>query len=231
MNNNLDEYVRNYDYNGGVMQYATSYCSDIFLRYMVGKSVLELGPAEGVMTERLYKKYSDYTCVEGSSIFADDLIKRFSRLNVICSYFEDFEPDRKFDNIVLGHVLEHVDDPVEILRKCKSWIAEDGRILTAVPNSHSIHRQAAVQMKILKSEDELNSTDKKVGHRRVYNTEMLLNDFRRAEIEVIKTGGYWLKPLSNYQIEQDWNIEQINAFMELGENYPDIAAEIYVIAK
>ena len=43
-------------------------------------------------------------------------------------------------------------------------------------------------------------------------------------------GGYWIKPLSNGQIEQNWTAEMLEAFMELGERYPDIAGEIYVVA-
>ena len=43
-------------------------------------------------------------------------------------------------------------------------------------------------------------------------------------------GGYWLKPIANSQIEQSWTPEMLEAFMQLGEQYPDIAAEIYVIA-
>jgi hypothetical protein len=40
-----------------------------------------------------------------------------------------------------------------------------------------------------------------------------------------------LKPVSNKQIETSWNPEMLNAFMKLGERYPDIAGEIYVIAR
>jgi hypothetical protein len=43
-------------------------------------------------------------------------------------------------------------------------------------------------------------------------------------------GGYWLKPLSNAQLEAHWTPEMLEAYMQVGERYPDIAAEIYVIA-
>ena len=35
----------------------------------------------------------------------------------------------------------------------------------AVPNSRSLHRQAAVILKILKQENQLNASDKHHGHR------------------------------------------------------------------
>lgn len=53
--NNLNKYIQNYDYRAGIMGEATDYCTSIFLRYMdPGGSILELGPAEGVMTEKLH---------------------------------------------------------------------------------------------------------------------------------------------------------------------------------
>ncbi len=106
-----------------------------------------------------------------------------------------------------------------------------GAILAAVPNCNSIHRQAAVEMGLLSSADELNDTDRKNGHRRVYSCEKLEADFQAAGLAIKKRGGYWLKPLSNIQIEQTWDEAMIRAFMKLGERYTKIAAEIYVIAE
>ena len=51
---------------------------------------------------------------------------------------------------------------------------------------------------------------------------------RRLAIELF--GGYWMKPLSNRQLEAHWTPAMIEAFMQLGERYPDIAGEIYVLA-
>ena len=231
MNNKLDSFVENYNYKNGIMGIATDYCSHIFMRYMTGSSVLELGPAEGVMTELLYPKYEDYTVVEGATKFCNLLKERFPKMNVVNSYFENFQTDRKYDNIILGHVLEHVDDPIYILKLCKRWLAKGGRILSAVPNSHSVHRQAAVYMGILERENMLNNTGCGLGHQRVYNFDMLKSDFEKAGCIIKYSGGYWLKPISNSQIEKQWSPDMINAFMKLGEQYPEIAAEMYIVAE
>lgn len=110
------------------------------------------------------------------------------------------------------------------------WI-RGGRILAAVPNCNSIHRQAAVKMGLLSSAKELNDMDRYHGHRRVYSYREFKEDFMAAGLSVKKSGGYWLKPLSNKQIEETWDPAMIESFMELGECYPDIAAEIYVVAE
>ena len=39
-----------------------------------------------------------------------------------------------------------------------------------------------------------------------------------------------MKPTSDAQLEEHWTPEMLEAAMVIGERYPDIAAEIYVIA-
>lgn len=218
-------------YAAGVMQKATSYCCDIFRRNMRPGSVLELGPAEGIMTDMLFPYYKNYTIVDGADFFVKAILERHPEIEGHCTLFEEFQPSKKYNNIILGHVLEHVEDPVVILKMCASWLAKDGVILAAVPNSHSIHRQAAVLMELLKTEKELNETDRKNGHRRVYDIQSLQKDFADASLNTVKCGGYWLKPEHNAFIDSNWNDKMIDAFLQLGENYPDIAGEIYVVAQ
>ena len=131
---------------------------------------------------------------------------------------------------MLGHVLEHVEDSISILKLCKLWLSPKGRILAAVPNSRSIHRQAAVIMNLLETEDSMSELDFHHGHRRIYSPETFRNDFKKAGLTILQYGGYWLKPVSNGQIHDNWSREMLYSFMQLGERYPDIAAEIYVIS-
>lgn len=226
----LDRIAAVSKYGFGANSYTVRYSGELFLKYMQKGSVLELGPAEGIMTDILYSHFSDYTVVDGAGKFVDLLKQRYPEIKGYVSLFEDFKGKEKYDNIILGHVLEHVEDPVSILKICRGCLASDGRILAAVPNCNSIHRQAAVVMGLLQSTKELNDNDKYNGHRRVYSYEELREDFTKAGFKIIKSGGYWLKPLSNQQIEENWDENMIMAFMKLGENYPDIAAEIYVVA-
>jgi 2-polyprenyl-3-methyl-5-hydroxy-6-metoxy-1,4-benzoquinol methylase len=207
------------------------YSARIFERFWRGPRCLEMGPAEGLMTPLLAASFPELTVVEGAESFCEDLRRRFPGITVVQSLFEEFEPSKRFDTIVLGHVLEHVADPVDILARAGGWLAEGGRICAAVPNARSIHRQAAVMMGLLADEHTLNETDFHNGHRRVFDPETLRDAFRSAGLRVHHLGGYWLKPLSNGQIEATWTAEMLDAFMELGERYPDIAAETYVIAE
>jgi hypothetical protein len=85
-------------------------------------------------------------------------------------------------------------------------------------------------MGLLKHEKELNDNDLYHGHRRVYDAESFRADFIAAGLKVEHFGGYWIKPLSNRQIEESWTEQMVDAFMLLGERYPEIAAEMVVVA-
>ena len=204
---------------------------EVFKPYLHGQEYLELGPAEGIMTRLLTQVATRLTVVDGASTFCTELKSRFPGVEVVNALFEEYKPDRQFDNIILGHVLEHVLDPVLLLRSAGSWLTPNGRIFAAVPNARSIHRQAAVMMGLLPSEDALNEADVHHGHRRVFSPESFRCAFYQAGLEIENFGGYWLKPISNRQIEESWSASMLKAFMRLGERYPDIAAEIYVIGR
>lgn len=218
-------------YAAGANSASMRYAFKIFRRHMVGDSILELGPAEGVMTELLAGTGKKLTLVEGSNLFCESLRRRFPDANTVHSLFEEFQAGELFDNIILGHVLEHVENPVDILSRAKDWLKpETGRLFGAVPNARSLHRQAAVIMGLLPKEDVLNEMDLHHGHRRVFNPETFRNAFSQAGLVIEIFGGYWMKPISNAQIEASWTPKMIGAFMALGERYPDIAGEIYVVA-
>ena len=217
-------------YSVGIMPDAMRYCFRILKRFLRQGSVLEMGPAEGVMTEQLVSLGLPLTVVEGSGLFCEDLRKRFPALRVVHALFEDFEPEQPFANVVMGHVLEHVQDPVSLLKKVRNWMTNDGVVFCAVPNARSLHRQAATMMGLLPKEDALNALDLHHGHRRVFTPETLRNVFYEAGFRIEVFGGYFLKPISNGQIESNWTPEMVDAFLQLGERYPDIAGEIYVVA-
>jgi RimJ/RimL family protein N-acetyltransferase/trans-aconitate methyltransferase len=226
----LDQIAEDSWYSKGLNTRSVEYCGRLFSRFWMGSRCLEMGPAEGVMTPQLYHAFPDLTLLEGAARFCQNLREQFPNATVVHSLFENFAPTGLFDTIVLGHVLEHVQNPVEVIRKAGSWLAPGGVLCCAVPNARSLHRQAAVLMGLLEAETFLNPTDLHHGHRRVYDPAAFQEEFRAAGLKIEAAGGYWLKPLSNAQMETAWTAEMLEAFMQLGERYPDIAGEIYVIA-
>lgn len=228
--NRLEAIAAESRYAEGVNSRMVEYTFEVFKRHIRAGSVLEMGPAEGLMTPFLAEIANELTLLEGAGAFCDDLCRRFPAARVVHSLFEDFEPKRTFDNIVMGHVLEHVSDPVQVLRLAKGWLAPSGRILAAVPNAQSLHRQAAVIMGLIPSGYSFSEADIHHGHRRVYDPETFRDNFAQAGLLIEIFGGYWIKPFSNLQTGQFLTVAMQSAFMQLGERYPDIAAEIYAVA-
>ena len=90
----LDEIAQNSLYCDGPSFATIQYSFEIAKRHIKqGAAILEMGPAEGVMTDLLVKEYGNLTVVEGSKKFCEDLKKRYpTQLDVNDSLFETFEP-------------------------------------------------------------------------------------------------------------------------------------------
>lgn len=173
---------------------------DKVLSFVRGPKVLELGYGEGIWTEKLIKIFGHSEVVDASSRLCAHARDKYGD-KVICheSFFEQFEPskDIKYSTIIATHILEHVANPVEILRRAKKWLAIDGRMLIIVPNAASIHRRLAVLMGIQGSVHDFSPRDKEVGHVRVYDLPTLESDIADAGFRIVYRRGLFLKILPN----------------------------------
>ncbi len=193
-----------------------------------GPRGLELGCGLGEMTRLLLRDLRELTVVDAAAELLAS-IPDAPNLVKVHALFEEYEPAHRFDSILLEHVLEHVEDPVALLRRDGRWLAPAGRLHLGVPNGHSIHRLAAVEMGLLDHPCQLNPRDRELGHRRVYEPASFRRDLEAAGYRIEQVGGCFLKPLSNQQIEDGWTEEMIRAFFELGKQFPDNAAELFAV--
>lgn len=212
----------------GVDRILIDFRFDTLKKFMKGPAGLELGPADGVMTRHLVAQFERLTVVDAALPLLNQ-IPTYPNLTKIHSLFEDFAPMERFNTIIMEHILEHVDDPVALLRSGKKWLAQEGRILAGVPNAQSIHRLAAVKMGLLETPDTLNPRDLAQGHRRVYTPKTFRSDIEKAGLKIAEMGGVFLKPLSNQQIEDHWSPQMIKGFYELGRDFPEFTADIYAV--
>ena len=197
--------------------------------YFTGSYGLELGCGDGTMTRYLLDDFASLTIVDGAAELVEAL-KPAPNLEKVHSLFEEFTPKRQFDTIIMCHILEHIESPVALLRQAKKWLTSGGRIVAIVPNALSFHRLAAVKVGWLRHPGQLNERDLAVGHRRVYRPDEFAADFSQAGLQVLQLGGLFFKPLSNQQIQDQWNDKMIEAFFELGKDFQKNAAEIYLVA-
>jgi len=98
-------------------------------------------------------------------------------------------------------LLEHVEDPVELLTLARSRMSENGVLFVAVPNADSVHRVLALRAGLIRSTTELSENDLRVGHRRVYTHALLREHLHRANLHITLEKPIGLKPLTLKQLE------------------------------
>lgn len=199
-----------------------------FKPFFTGKSCLELGPATGYMTKHLQGCFEKLTAVEGSKTLIDQ-IPDYPNLHKVYCLFEAFVPNEQFDTIVINHVLEHLEDPIALLKNARNWMMDHGVCIVGVPNAKSFHRLAAVHMGLLKSEYELNSRDLELGHLRVYDLDTLKKHVLEAGFIIKAEGGLFLKFLSNAQIEKNLEDDVVEAYFSIAKEFYVNSAEIFLI--
>ena len=195
---------------------------------------LIMGFGDGCLVEHFKNRFSPLTVIEGSKSLFDSAVEKYRDYpHVKCyhSYFELFElPKKDQVDVVLGnHVLEHVDNPVEVLVRSKSWLKESGYAIFSVPNADSLHRRVGVELKMLKTRYDLNDQDKQLGHQRVYDKKSLLRDANSAGYNIVEIGGFNLKLVSQKQME-GWSQKLLQAIFKISrECSPDICSNLYIV--
>jgi 2-polyprenyl-3-methyl-5-hydroxy-6-metoxy-1,4-benzoquinol methylase len=200
-----------------------------------GGRTLELGCFRGDMTAQILELVPSLTVVEAASELAGLVSARFpGRVRIVVSTFEDAQLDERYDNVFLVHTLEHLDDPVGVLRRIGGWLAPGGHLFVAVPNANALSRQIAVRMGLVESNAAVTPAERAHGHRRTYSEDVLLQDVRSAGLQVRAHGGVVVKALANFQFDralQAGIIDEryLDACDELARSYPDLSASLYVV--
>lgn len=203
---------------------------EVLAKFYVGINALELGCGDGESTKQILTKFSTLDVVDASLEQLIAIQKQFPSINIFHSFFEDFEPSKKYDTIFMTHILEHLDNPEMVLQKACSCLTPDGVILISVPNALSFHRLVGVKMGLLSTPYSLNNQDILLGHRRVYDKAAMENLISMAPLSIKSFTGLMLKPISNRQIEESWSPDLIDAFFKLGFDFPEFCSEIIFVA-
>jgi 2-polyprenyl-3-methyl-5-hydroxy-6-metoxy-1,4-benzoquinol methylase len=207
-----------------------------FLPFFLNGSLLELGCFEGDFTRRLCDYFKDITCVEASEDAIHQAQSKFGQnVKFVHSTFEKASLPQRYDNIILTHVLEHLDDPVAILERInKEWLTQNGRLFLVCPNANAPSRQIAVKMGLISHNSAVTAGEDKHGHRCTYSFDTLERDARAAGLKIIHRSGIFFKALANYQWDQLLKTdivspEYLEGCFQLGQIYPDLCSSIFLL--
>lgn len=233
MKNKLDVHVAAYqgenlyDFDNEIL--LTWYPQRIIINSKGADSILELGLGHGFTTNIFTANFDRHVVLEGSPAVIENFKEKFPECDaeIIETYFEEFSTEEKFDVIVMGFILEHVDDPFVIISRFKNFLSPCGKIFLAVPNAEVLNRRLGHLAGMLEDIEMLSENDLLLGHKRYYTVSSLSAEIDRAGYKIDKMEGIYLKPFTTSQIIS-LNLDEkiIHALCETGVDYPELSCGI-----
>ena len=199
---------------------------------------LELGSFQGAFTQRFLTHFDDITCVEASDqaiMVAKE--KLGTKIKFVNDLFETVQLPQRYDNIILTHVLEHIDDPVAVLKRVNNdWLSDTGRFFLVCPNANAPSRQIAVKMGLINHNSAITPAEKEHGHRITYTLDTLERDAKAAGLNVVHRSGIFFKALANFQWDRLLQTdiiskEYLEGCFQLGQIYPDLCSSIFLMCE
>ena len=238
MNNQLDQFTNAY-----TDEFKYAFDNNVMLNWYPHRilelcpnkgRLLELGLGHGLTTNRFSQHFEKHVVIDASS----SVIKQFQahypdcKAEIVKCYFEDFHTDELFDVIVMGFVLEHVENPNLLLQHFKQFLSPDGRCFITVPNGESLHRRLGYVAGLLNDLMELGASDLELGHRRLYSLSTLEDSLFQNNYRITRKEGIFLKPLTTFQLKS-LNLDEsvIQAMCTVGIDYPELSCALLVEAE
>jgi 2-polyprenyl-3-methyl-5-hydroxy-6-metoxy-1,4-benzoquinol methylase len=201
-------------------------------------NLLELGSFKGDFTKRIIPIFKDITCVEASSEAVEVAKKELGdKVKYVNSLFETAKLPGRYDNILMMHVLEHLDDPVSVLKRINDeWLSAHGRFFLVCPNANAPSRQIAVKIGLISHTTAVTPAESEHGHRTTYTFDTLERDVKAAGLRVLYRSGIFFKALANFQWDRLLTTdiispEYLEGCYQLGQQYPDLCSSIFLLCE
>jgi 2-polyprenyl-3-methyl-5-hydroxy-6-metoxy-1,4-benzoquinol methylase len=153
-----------------------------------------------------------------------ELAESVQNLNFICTSIEDLPRDERFQVIILSEVLEHLEQPADMLRHARSLLDREGVLIVTVPNGYgefeldsSIFRALRLQKvvdRLAQKSDALAATDNSASSHVQFFTRARLKDlFKRAGLVITAegAGSFLAGPIAGHIIAKSRRLVEWNA--------------------
>ena len=202
-----------------------------------GPNVLDAGCNDGLFTKELYKNYEHVIGIDSSPAHVVKARQNVPDAEFHVVQIEDYIPSELLDSIYMLNVLEHVINPIGILKRMRDWLKPGGCIIIQVPNALSMNRRIGQRMQLISNVYSLSPSDTEVGHSRFYDSVSLRQDVIDSGLVVELSGSIFLKPLANPQMRyfvdhcletDDLRAKFCDACFDMAAELPDYSSPIWV---
>lgn len=177
-----------------------SFFVDSFPKYNDNvSSYLEVGGGHGLFISEAINIMNndnvDYHLIDVSKT-SIEISKSFlnnDNINYIIGDMLEFDPEIKFDFITMGEVLEHVEQPLELLLKLKSILNENGRIFITTPTN----APAMDHIYLFRNDDEIRNLIGSAGLNIIEEKMVYTENVSKEKIEELKITGMYGAFLTN----------------------------------
>lgn len=226
LDEHLDAYLDDAEYalDNRIM---LNWCADRIAALAQGRSLLELGLGHGITAHKLSRHFSRYLVLDGSEKviqrFRDKFGESAESVDIALTRFEDFETAERFDHVLMGFILEHVDDPGVILERFREFLNPGGTVLVAVPNAEALNRRLGHHAGLLPDMTALSKFDRLLGHKRNWSATTWREVVEAAGYRIERSEGLFLKPITTQQmIDLKLSDQILHAMCIVGVDYPDL---------
>jgi SAM-dependent methyltransferase len=134
------------------------------------KEILEVGAGNGGVAKFLDSKGIDVACLEPHLTGARQIAS--SGILSICGFLDELHlPDNTIHSIGFFDVLEHIEDPTELLSEAYRVLSENSLIFVMVPAHQFLY----------------SNFDKQIGHFRRYSKSRLKSELEEAGFEILES--------------------------------------------
>ena len=207
--------------------------------------VVEVGcgvsPA-GAKPEIAALPFTRWVAVEPAAAFAAAARARAAgepRLRVVEAFAEDAVDEVRCaaggpaDLVVCSSLLHELAEPGPVAAACAALAGPTGLVYFDVPNAWSLHRRLARAMGLIAREAQPSARNTALAQASVLDLESLARLAGAAGLDVVESGGYFLKPFTHDQMDAIGFIDGriLDGLFQPGAELPELAAEVFVVGR
>ena len=147
-------------------------------KYLKGNEILDIGSAEGHLHQLIIKSNPDKKIYTLDNLPSADFVINLDNPKKL---------GKKFDTVIAGEIIEHLEDPIKFVKFCKTILKKGGRLIITTPN--------AIGLQYLRSEAWCVYYKNYRGHTQAFTIEMLKRILRDEGFSLIKTdyiNAFWI---------------------------------------